>query len=163
MVAVGDVEDLADAPGLVAVLFEELGQRDYVGHVSADEGLEVIDPDRLRPQARKQRGARRVAKGILTVRPIEAEAAAGEVVDIGRLDLRVAVAAELGPKIVDGDEEDVHALGCGAGSLDASRSEAEQGGKGKCFWSDVPVHLSKLWCWVLEVSSRLVFRCMLLN
>lgn len=55
----------------------------------------------------KERSARRIAERILRVRAVEAHAAPGESIYVRRLDDLMTVSAEVGVKVVNGDEEDV--------------------------------------------------------
>ena len=71
MIAVGDVKDLADAAGFVAVVLEQLRQCNDVGHMRADERFQIVNLNRLRPPAGEKRRARRIAERKLAIRAIE--------------------------------------------------------------------------------------------
>jgi hypothetical protein len=107
MIAVGDVEDLAVAARLVAVVLEVLGQRDHVGVAVADELGQGEHAERLRPTPRQERRPRRIAERELAVGAFEAGRRGREGVDAGRLHGGVAVAAEHRPQVVDRDEQHV--------------------------------------------------------
>ena len=76
MIAVGDVKDLADAAGFVAVVLEQLRKCNDVGHVCADECFEIVNLNRLRPPAGQERGPRRIAERKLAICSIELQAPA---------------------------------------------------------------------------------------
>ena len=118
------VKDLAGAGGDVAVGLEMLRHADEAGIGVAEIGAIVEDAGRIGVLAGQQAGARRVAERELAIGPLEADAAFGEGVEIRRVDDLVAVAAELGPQIVEGDQEDVEPRGvggdCRKGAEDAS-------------------------------------------
>jgi hypothetical protein len=106
------VIDLADAAGPVAVVAEELREGDDVGQGGAEVFGEVIDAGGVRREAGQQGGAGGAAEGELGVGAVEADAGAGDAVDVRRFDEGMAVATEAGVEVVDGEEEDV-ALGGG--------------------------------------------------
>ncbi len=101
------VEDLADAARVVAVLLEQLRQGHDVRVGLAEVGRQVGHAEGVGTQAGQQRGPRGVAEGLLGVGPVEPQPLPGESIDAGGPDDRVAVRAELDPKVVHGDEEDV--------------------------------------------------------
>ena len=63
--------------------------------------------------ARHQTGPRWIANRHLAIRPIEADTARSQAVDVRGLCVGIAVAAQGGTEIVDGDEEDVGPFGGG--------------------------------------------------
>ncbi len=107
VVAVRDMKDLADAAGFVAVVLKQLRQGHDIWHMCTNERFQVENLDRLRPPARQERCTRRIAERELAICTIKLQTLRGKRVDVRRLDLRMAVAAELGPQVVDGDEENI--------------------------------------------------------
>jgi hypothetical protein len=101
------VINLPDPRGIIAVAHEELRQRDDIRQPGAEMILQVEHPRLIRPQSRHQRGALGLQSGKLAVRPLELHAARGELVDVGRLHDRAAVAAEIVVHVVDRDEQHV--------------------------------------------------------
>ena len=101
VVAVADVKDLAQRLGAVAVLLEVLRQRHRVRRGLAEVRAEIVDAERVRPQAGEQRVARRRADRLVAVGAFEQHAARREPVDVRRLRQLVAVAAERRLQIVD--------------------------------------------------------------
>ena len=96
------VQNLAVGDGAVAVLRHPGGQR-YVA-----EGNLVAVPDiRRRADAGDDAGPRGSAAWHIAVGPVEAHAACRQFVDVGRDNLSVSVATQLGTEIVHGDEQNV--------------------------------------------------------
>ncbi len=87
-----------------------LRQRDHVGNDAAEVRLQIVDLGRIGAQAREKARAGWRADGLLAVGAVELHAASGEFVEIRTLDVAGAVAAQLRPQIVDGDEQDVELL-----------------------------------------------------
>lgn len=107
------------------MLPEELRQGDDVGHFLTEERSVAGDAVLLRARAGEHRSAARIANGILHVGAIEADAARGEAVEVGRLGLRVTVAAHRRPEVIGHDEEDVVARR-GGGEFDAKTQNAQR-------------------------------------
>ena len=95
------MEILADADGGVAVVLEVLRQRDGVRGRVAELGREIPDAQGVGPQAGEQRGARRIADGLLAVGVGEDAGTRGEAVEVRRFGKRFDA------EIVGGDEQDV--------------------------------------------------------
>ena len=107
------VVDFPDAGDVVAILDEVLGKGDDVWDFVAKVAIEIVDFDLIGTQPGHDGGPTGVAERELVVGPVESDALGGEAVDVGSFDDEVAVAAEGGGKVVDGDEEDVGAFGGG--------------------------------------------------
>ena len=99
--------NLAHRFGMVAAVLEVLSHRDDVWQATAEMGLQVVNLGRVGPQAGHQAGARRGANRLLAVRPVEAGAGGGKLVEVGTFDVFRAVAGQLGPQIVDGNKEHI--------------------------------------------------------
>jgi len=107
------VIQLAHTLDEIAVLLEQLRQRHHVGQRFAEMGLQVPDLRRVGPRAGQQAGPRRRANRLLTVRPVERDAAASQPVQVRRVDVAHAVRAELRAQVIHGDKQHVRALGGG--------------------------------------------------
>ena len=98
------MEDLAEQLHLIAVLAEVFGQRDPIPSQEGRPG----EIDRLsgrRIAAQQERDAAGVAQGKLAIGPLEADAAAGQAVQVGCLHQWIAVAVDAAVQVVHGDEE----------------------------------------------------------
>ena len=104
--------DLADALRVVAVVLEVLGQGDDVRVDGAEVGVVPVDPDGIGAEPGHDRSAGRAAERLLAVGAVEADTRGGQAVDVGAEDMAGAVAPEVRPQVIDGDEKDVGAL-CG--------------------------------------------------
>lgn len=74
-----------------------------VGPSAAKVGRQVVNAERLRAQANEESIARRGADGLIAVGGVEADAACGKPIDVGRDGQRIAVAANDGLQFVDSD------------------------------------------------------------
>jgi len=106
-VAVSHVHDFAHGLGPVSVLLEILGHSDRIGPRRAEIGGEVVDPQRLRAQPGHQGIAGGRAHRLIAVGAVESQRAGGEGVNVRRLRVGVAVAAEDGLEVIDADEQHV--------------------------------------------------------
>lgn len=104
------VDHLAQADGGVAMLTEQLRQRDHVRHLFPKWSCVLENAGRVRPAAGQKRRSARIAHRVLTVGSIEADAPGGQAVDVRRLDGRRRVATQAAAKIIDDDEQDVGPL-----------------------------------------------------
>eukprot|EP00964_Phaeocystis_antarctica_P045896 scaffold26465_cov59-Phaeocystis_antarctica.AAC.2 len=121
------VEDLAVAHADVARLSEALRQRHHAGHLVAQVGDQVHDAVPVGTHARKERRARWRAVRDAGVRTREERAACCEGVDVRRVRSAVAVSSEVGPQVVDDEQEDVWTE-CGGGGVVGSCCS----GEGRC-------------------------------
>lgn len=101
------MKDFAQSDDVVSTVFEELGKGDGVGEPFAEVCLEVVHTRVIGTKAGEQGGARGTAYRLLGVGPVEGDATGGKGIDVWRMCQRVAVAAEVGPKVVDEDEENI--------------------------------------------------------
>ena len=101
------VIDFAGAQRRIAARLEVLRQRDEIRMLRAKPGLVVHHAGLGRISSGEQRRARRVAKRILGVSPLEPHSARGQTVYVRRFDELIAVTTQLGPQVVRSDEEDV--------------------------------------------------------
>ena len=101
------VPDFAERSGDVAVVFEVLREGDDIGQDAAEVVFEIVNFGGVGTAAEEQGSARGAADGLLAIGAREAEGSRGEPVNIGRDGEGVAVAADGGFQVVDGDEEDV--------------------------------------------------------
>jgi len=101
------VVKLPHARGEIAVVLEELRQRDYVREDLADRSGVVVNAGGVGAKTAQERRAAGIAERILAVGAVEADAARGEAVNVWRFDERMVVAAEGGVEVVNGDEENV--------------------------------------------------------
>ena len=122
------MEYLADVARVVAVLLEELRQRDDLGHRVAVEGVDVFNFQRARAKSGQGRGARRPADGVLHVGAVEAHAGGGQPVDVRALDVLYPVGAQFRAEIVHGDKQHVRAIGRARGG-EGEQGEAEEAGE----------------------------------
>ena len=123
--AAAEVKDFAEGGGVAAVVFEELWQCYDIGQTIPEEGAVVGDAGLIGAETGQERTATGIADRVLHVSAVEADGAGGEAVDVGRLDVGVAVAAEGVAEVVDGDEEDVEFLGR-RGGVHAAEQKAER-------------------------------------
>jgi hypothetical protein len=90
-------------------------------------GLEVPDFGGIRPRARHQAGAGGRADRLLTIRAVERDPRPRDPVEVRALDVTRAIRAELRPQIVDGDEEDVRAVGrVGESGAEEQKAKVEE-------------------------------------
>ena len=105
-----DVE-LADQPGAVAGILEAAGQ---VGRVVAKHAEPPGGKAHLTVlvgiEAGQETRSRRAAAGLGYERPLEANSVSGELVELRRAGVRIAVAAQLRPVVFRHDQEDVGPL-----------------------------------------------------
>ena len=100
------VVELTDAGDGVAVVLEQLRHGHHVGDDLAELFRVIVDAGGVRAQAREEGGPARVAEGVLAVGAVEADAGAGEGVDVRR-QRRTAVGAHAGSAIVGDKQKDV--------------------------------------------------------
>src|SRR5690242_14909069 len=98
---------LANTRGEIAVVFEHLRQGDDVREDFADGCAIIVNARRVRSEPAQKRRPARVAKWILAIGVIKANAARGQAINIRRLDQRMIVAAERNVEIVNRDEKNV--------------------------------------------------------
>ena len=103
-VVAASVEDFSVGVGLVAVVAEVAGEGEEVGVEVAKGDVVVGDAVGVGSGGGEQRGAGRVADGLLAVGAGEEAALGGEFVDVGGDGVFGIVAAEFGAEVVDGDE-----------------------------------------------------------
>ena len=84
-----------------------LAEGDDVREGGAKMGLEVPDLGGVGARAGQEAGARGGADGLLAVGAGERETGFRDTIEVGRFHVARAISAELGPQIVDRDEEDV--------------------------------------------------------
>lgn len=108
------VIDLAERAREPAAVLEVLRQRHHRRHHAAEIAADVFDAGGRRPAAGHQADPRRTAQGLLAIRAFKERAARGDTIDVGRLH-RAAVAPQLGPQVIDGDEQHVGPLSSGEG------------------------------------------------
>ena len=101
------VEDLAHSLRVITVVFEVFGQRNGTGHPLAEVDTVAPDAARVRPQARQETGPRRPANRLLAIGPQKHHPPRRQRIDVGTCDVIRAVTAQLGPQIVDGNEQNV--------------------------------------------------------
>lgn len=87
-----------------------LRQGDHIGDVGAEIRLEIPHSNRVRAQPGHQAGTRGVAQRLLRVRLKEGHAGASQSVQVRCFGVGVAIRADRGPEVVNGDEENVGAL-----------------------------------------------------
>jgi hypothetical protein len=92
---------------MVAVLLEQLRQRDRVGVRLAEQVPIMPRPVVVGQASGEERGARRPADRLHGVGPVEDARLARQPVEVRRDRQRVAVAPERNAQVVDGDEQDV--------------------------------------------------------
>src|SRR5689334_22940750 len=83
-----------------------------------------------RNQAGQKRRPRRRADGVARQGPREADALGSQAVDVGRADVRIAVAAEGPGTLIVGEDEDEVGWPVGGGGLTRRRGGAEEAGEG---------------------------------
>ena len=101
------VKDLAHVLSEIAVLLEELWQSYGVGHCFAKRRVQVVDMCRIRTKAGQERGSRWSAEGLLTVGSAKDGTALPDSINVGCVSESVAEAAELWPKIVDSQKQNI--------------------------------------------------------
>ena len=101
-----EMPNLSQQPHVIAGVAEVLGQRYPIAAQQRRVG-EVDDLGRGGIAAQEERDAGRIAERELAVRPLEADALAGQAVQVGRLDDSVAVAADPRIEIIHGNEQHV--------------------------------------------------------
>ena len=106
------MEELAGAACGVAVILEPERQGGDVGPQLTEVGAVDVEAEGAGAQSREHARARGVADGLLAVCAGEGGAARGEGVEM-RGEGGRSVAAELGPQVVGGNEEDVWRRGAG--------------------------------------------------
>ena len=104
------VEDLADALRVIAAVLEQLRQGHGIGFVNPKVRGQIPHSERVGSHAGEQRSTRGIAHGLLAVGAVENGATRGEAVDVRRLHLSAAVAAEFDAQVIDGNEENVRGL-----------------------------------------------------
>ena len=100
------MEYLAEQLHLIAVLAEVFGQRDPIASQEGWPG-EIDRFGSRRITAQQERDATGIAQRKLTVGPLEADAVAGQAVQVRRLHQRIAVAVNAAVQVVHGDEEHI--------------------------------------------------------
>ena len=127
-----------------------LRQGDDIGDVGAEIRLQIPHANRIRAEPGHQAGARGVAQGLLGVCLKEGHARASQPVEVRCLGVGVAVRADRGAEIVDGDEEHVGAL---AGEAPIAGVYPADGQKGD--HDDRTGHTAGKICQVAEHSDKL--------
>ena len=118
----------------VAVVAEQLRKGDGAGrNMPADP---AGPPDAFGTVARQHAGTRRHAERKLAIRPLEQQPLAGKPVQVGRLDLRVAVAPEIGTQVVHNDEQHVGLAGWPSGSDGLRGAAGENTNRAECYGGD---------------------------
>jgi hypothetical protein len=92
---------------MVTVVLEVLREGNHVRHVLSEMSAQVPYFDCVRITSGHQRRPRRIADSLLTVRALEYHASPCQTIHVGSYGMRVAVAAHLRAKVVDGDEQHV--------------------------------------------------------
>src|SRR5687768_3756665 len=104
MIAMSNVKDLSQSMAFITVCFEVLRQRDYVGHAPAKVCAQIVDSQRLGPQAGEKRVARRRADRLHAIRTLEHSSARGQPVDVWRLRKPIAETPDGGLQVVHRNE-----------------------------------------------------------
>ena len=115
--------DFAHALHEVAILFEMLWQRHHVRQRGTEVRHQIPNLRRIGPGARHQAGARRRTDGLLAVGATKRHTALGDAIDVGRFDGVHAIAAQFGPQVIDGNEQDVRLGGIGGAECKSSQRE----------------------------------------
>ena len=127
VVAVADVEDLAERFRAISLPHGPLRQRHSLGRRAPEVRAEIVDARRSRPQSRQERVARRRADRLIRVGAFEHHTVPGQPIDMRRLRDRVAIRAERRFQIVDENQQNVGPLrrrhGRGPGRHDEERSQ----------------------------------------
>ncbi len=124
--------DLAQRGGVVAIRAEMLRQRHAIRLRIAEVRVEVPDLRRVGAQAGQNGRARRTAHRLGAVSAVENDAASREAVDVRRLRMLHAIAANVRPQVIDGDEEDVQRLRRESGEQRGKSEEEEKSGAWWC-------------------------------
>ena len=123
------VIELSDPLDAVAGGAEGLRQRHHAGvEITEADGVVTDAGPRRTPPGEEARPAR-IAERILTVGPGEADATGGELVDVRRDRLRVAVAAKRAAEVVADHKQDVRPGGIGPGRLTGDPDAQGQDGR----------------------------------
>lgn len=101
------MENLADASGGIAVVFEVLWQRHHVRQRLAQTRREVHHARLLRIAAREKRAARGIAQRELRVGMRKPHPTRRQRIHPRRADVCIAIAAQRRRQVIDDDEEDV--------------------------------------------------------
>jgi hypothetical protein len=104
------MKDLADAHHVVAHLAKELSQGRDLGQVLAEMGGVFINLGNVRPAPGHERRPAGVAQGILAVRLGEPHPGLGQLVQVGRLDQRMAITTQGDVEVVGNDKKDIQFL-----------------------------------------------------
>jgi hypothetical protein len=112
VVAVSLVVDFSQSLGAVAVRLEVLRQSDRIGRGIAKVGAQVVDAERLRPQACEQCISRRRADRLIAVGPIEPHAACGQLINVRSVGEFIAIASQQRLQVVDANKQHVGPLSC---------------------------------------------------
>ena len=105
------VIDLPHAGGIIAVVLEHLRQRHHVRQHGSEIRLQVMNSSSVRPQPRQQRDTAWTAQRKLVIGAVESEPARGKTIEVGTLDQRVPIRAQVIVEIVGDDEQHVRPAG----------------------------------------------------
>ncbi len=115
---------LANAHTVVTVLFEDLRERDGIGLVISEVGLEIPDLDGVGTKPCQQTGPRRIADCGLAMSLGKQDAVLRQLVDMGARNMETAITAQFRAQVVHCNEQYVgHVLGR------TGRKPSEQGGQ----------------------------------
>ena len=123
------VIELSDPLDAVAGSTEDLWQRHHPGIDVTEANAVVTDAGPCRTPPGEEARPARIAQGILAVGPTEADATGGELVDVRRDRLSVAVARKRAAEVVADHEQDVRPGGIGSGRLTSDPDVPGQDGR----------------------------------
>ena len=109
------VKEFAETNANVAGLLKGLRQSHDARQRFTKMRLEIPNAQRIGPAAGEDGSARGIADRLLAIGALEDDATPREGIEVRRLHLGMAVAAEVGPEIVGGDEENAWPHGGGDG------------------------------------------------
>ena len=123
------VKEFAETNANVAGLLKGLRQSHDARQRFTKMRLEIPNAQRIGPAAGEDGSARGIADRLLAIGALEDDATPREGIEVRRLHLGMAVAAEVGPEIVGGDQEHVGPRGGSSGGPknDGQSKEREEG------------------------------------
>ncbi len=98
------MKDLADADRTITAGAKQLRKRHDVAEAIPKVNLVREYLRGFRTQAGEERRAAGIADRVLTIGPLESQAACRQPIDVRRVDMRAAVAAEFRPQVVSDDD-----------------------------------------------------------
>jgi hypothetical protein len=119
----GKVVEVVRTWGELAVIFEELQERDDVRHAPTKMPVEVVDAGGVGAEAGEDGSAARVAERYLAISAVEAHVGRDQPVEVRSGGDAIAGRVENVTEVVDGDAEDIGArLRCGEKGKGRGRS-----------------------------------------